>query len=359
MTEHFLTQRPAYLGTNADTSAFASGLGVPQPPRISMDNDRFNLVLASGIRHPTIPASLSLDVVVIGANEHASRVFYGRGHYDPNNAAPPVCYSDNGSAPSANAIQPQSELCVNCRHSVWDQPTPNGNMVPACDTRKKLACIVGGAGDTVFLLSIAPASLGAWRDYVAYLAASQAGPFDVVTRLTYQDKKFKFETIGWLPQNFVAVVQKAMAGPEIAAVVNANDQPFKGALIGYDKPKQIEAPARAPMTFESGQPSPKQIEAPARAPMTFESGQPSPVQEASVAKNSSFVNASVPDPVPARRVRKPKETVVGAGPIPAATFAPPPASPTGFGMDVGATPPNDMQAALDRAFGTNFGAPSR
>src|SRR5271165_93810 len=175
-----ILQRPAYLGDSVPTTSFAAGLGVPQPPRISADNG-FTLLLANGVPHPSIPPSLFLDVVVIGHNPVASRIYY-EGGYDPRNSQPPACYSDNGVGPSSNSMQPQSELCVTCRHSVWDRPTPNGNFVPACDHRKKLACLVAGAGDTVFLLNLPPASLGAWRDYVAYIEGNDSQPFDHVTR---------------------------------------------------------------------------------------------------------------------------------------------------------------------------------
>ena len=128
--------------------------------------------------------------------ENDTRIYYPKGDYDAANPTPPACYSDNGKTASLGAMQPQGEpphLCVTCPRAVWDQPTPRGNLVPACDSRYKIACLVGGApSGKVFLLSVPPASRKAYEGYRRFLKQHHAQPYKVVTNLGYVDKAFTF-----------------------------------------------------------------------------------------------------------------------------------------------------------------------
>src|SRR5215475_2182424 len=83
--------------------AAAEGLSGGAPPRISYRAGRFRYVSGDGaITDSTEHNGVALDVVIIGANEHLSKIYYS-GAYDPNSPenAAPDCFSDNGTAPSS------------------------------------------------------------------------------------------------------------------------------------------------------------------------------------------------------------------------------------------------------------------
>ena len=93
-------QVPAYLAGRTNRtdalSGMIAGLGVSRGPHVSLRGGKFRLVNAVGVESPV---SLILDVIIIGAQYNASRIFYS-GAYDENNPTPPVCWSDNGTGPS-------------------------------------------------------------------------------------------------------------------------------------------------------------------------------------------------------------------------------------------------------------------
>ena len=82
-------QRPAYLANRTQStlaSTLSGGLGVAQPPRISLKDDRFTLLMPNGDRHPAVAPSLTIDVIVVGGNPTASRIYYDAS-YDAADAA--------------------------------------------------------------------------------------------------------------------------------------------------------------------------------------------------------------------------------------------------------------------------------
>ena len=196
-----LANRPNYIEQTTTltlNSALGGGLVGAQPPRISLDNDRFTLFDETGEKHPTVAPSLTLDVVIVGANEHVSRIYYD--DYDRENSAPPVCFSDNGKAPSEQSLQPQHATCFGCPRAAWTKINALGNKVPWCQNRKKIAVLVAGAGETVYLLSVPPKSLThSLQPYMKSLNDQNVPAQWIVTRLTVEDKVLCFDSVGWVP----------------------------------------------------------------------------------------------------------------------------------------------------------------
>ena len=167
--------RPAYLDQLAPPDAFAETIGFVRPPRISMLNDRFNVLDENG--DAVLPPSLQLQVILLWEND--TRIYYPAGEYEPDSAVPPSCYSDDKIRPSENAMQPQHSTCAGCPRAVRDQPSFNGKTtVSACKERFKLAVLVAGAKGKVFLLDIGPASrraYGAYRNLLKHHHAIGSG----------------------------------------------------------------------------------------------------------------------------------------------------------------------------------------
>lgn len=368
-------QRPAYLanrGPSQLAGVLAGGIGTAQPPRISLKDDRFTLLMPNGDRHPAVQPSLTVDVIVVGGNPHASRIFYD-GDYDSTASAAPACWSDNGVAPSANAGSPQSETCAMCPQAVWGSKiSANGSKIPACSTVKKVAVLVGGAGDVVFLLQIPPASLKPWRGFLAHIDTLGASVDEIIVRVKMEDKALAFEAVDFLPQNVYDFAQKIMASPEPDVVCGVKDKPHAPALAAPAPVANgfLAQPAPAPVApTPPAAPVETDEQREAREFAEFKASKAKPAAEppAPAASFGAPVHHGEVEP-PAPRQRAPrgskKETVVGPGPIAVGTFQAPqetakpasfigggaPATPAGFGMAPPTAPGADVQNALAKAF---------
>lgn len=379
-----ITQRPAYLG-ESKTGGFAETIGFARPPRI-IANDGFSVVGDGG--ELVLPRSIDLKVIMLWEND--TRLYYPKGEYDSANPSPPACYSDNRVTPSAGALQPQSDLCASCAHSVWDQPTPRGNLVPACDSRYKVACLVAGAGGKVFLLSVAPSSRKPYELYRKYLKQHNTEANDVVTTLTYSDKQLGFQVADWVDEKTAAFIKKVAATNEPAEIVGSTDKPRTPALPKpeYQPMQQVAGNNLSAPALVAGN------AVPSTTPASF--GEPEPVVEDRPTRPATVVK---PPSQGKPRGRPPKEAPTkemfgdqglqpfadqraaaqfGQAPVapaarPTAQQSPAPSwdSPgsgqglqpfadqrsinqngvQGFGMEAPQAPSSDVQRRLDEAFG--------
>jgi hypothetical protein len=187
--------------------------------------------LDSGAQHPTIPPILSIQVIFVGGNSHVSKT-YMPDPYEKDSPTPPTCWSDNGVAPSDQVAKPESPTCAICPHNKWIGTGPNATP-PECSDRKKTAVLVAGAGDTVFLLDIPPASLKPFRKYMAYLGGEvKHDPEHVLTTLTMVDRVLQFSAAGYVPDELKPKIDQIVASPAPDDVVNEHDRPHQAALAG-------------------------------------------------------------------------------------------------------------------------------
>lgn len=125
------------------TRAAIGGITGGSPPQISIRGSRFRKIDAAG--NEKMLDTLSMDIVIVDANEHVSKLYYDQ-PYDPsaNEYFPPACFSDNGVAPSTSAEKPQSETCAMCPQNAWGSATSalTGKNTKACNDAKKLAVLV-------------------------------------------------------------------------------------------------------------------------------------------------------------------------------------------------------------------------
>ena len=275
---------------------FAAGLGTPVPAHVSLKDDRFTLIDDNGLPSRRTPPSLTLDFVAVGSAPTASRVYYD-GPWDSETAAAPLCYSDDAITPSPNAQQPQSAHCASCPKAEWGKLSPNGNKIPWCSTRKKLAVIVLADGPKVYLLSIPPGSLKPWRAYVQHVESMGTMVPYVITRVAMNDKELSFDPVDHVPEQIANAVDaiardKAL---EIAQIVG------DVAALPKSNVVQLAPPEPEPL---------RELKA---------------VVDSSLANFGQGVQQQAPAPQSEPKKRGPKgrapETVIGAGPIPAGTFA--------------------------------------
>ena len=345
-----------------------SGLGPARPPYVSILGNRFHLVNAAGTKRPVnvVDRALGycLDVIILDANPHTSRIYYREG-FDPNaiDYKPPECWSDNGSAPSVNAREPQHPVCATCPHAAWDKVNALGNRVPDCTMYKKLALLCADddlGGDTVFLLQVPPNSHRPLRNYVSRVGAVRFGDrqldvTDVVTRIFFDagpDGK-QLGTLGFQMSGYIdqiedegdtvrLVMELRSQTAALEALVGVNDKPITSNVVPL--PSRVSAPIPAPA-------APVSIAAPA-APVADapRRGRGRPRKAPAVAQ----AQAALPLDEPARR-QEPEPPA----PAPTASSEPPALPPHRNGItQAPPAPAAEVSAQLAALFGRPIGKQS-
>src|SRR5271166_2799977 len=247
-------QLPDYLKNRpfeAVSDALDRSLGAGAPPVLSIEGDRFTLVDAGGNQQPLSTVEQGVpyaDAVVIHTLPHYSKIYYGSHKYNPNEGSPPVCFSDNGVAPSRNSSEPQSPTCASCQWSAWGSATSEmtGKGVKACKDYQKIALLVTGF-DGVYLLRVPPNSLTAFREYNARFKGSGTDIADVVTRISFERGvrgTLTFKGVSYIDQAIAQIRNDARAKKVTDNLIGLNDVPVSGMLAGPQ-------PAQAQVVMQS------------------------------------------------------------------------------------------------------------
>lgn len=227
---------PAYLkqvdvaALNADLTAHAGG-GFPV---LSIKGKVFAIVRdgeRSVVPHPLDPdsAATSLDVVLVKAGKGTSKVFYMKG-YDPqaSEKQKPDCYSNDGTAPAADATNPQSKKCATCAHNQWgSRVTDKGNSKgKACNDTVRLAVAPAGQLNDPMLLRVPPASIRALGEYGQLLAKRGVAYNMVVTKVGFdkdaESPKLTFKPVGFLDEAGYAEVQEVAESDIVADITGGS-----------------------------------------------------------------------------------------------------------------------------------------
>lgn len=244
-------QRLLPAGQALNQAAIGGMTGFPQPPHISIRGNRFHLVDGNGVED-TI-RDLEIDVIVVDANPVASRIFFGRAYNpDESEGGPPKCWSDNGVAPSQQAMEPQHPNCAGCPQAVWGSETSKltGKGIPACSTRKKLAVIHNGE---LFQFVIPPGSTGNWKAYFESIAKNPNISLNMLkTTVSFDSKKtgiLEFKPTSFISEEEAKLVWDITSDKsQTVKLVGTDDQPLSGdrlALVGQ-KSAQVRQIGSAP-----------------------------------------------------------------------------------------------------------------
>jgi hypothetical protein len=342
------TQLPAYLlnrQSRGSTEDMVAGIGSGIPAHLSITDNRFTLVDASGNEKPV--QTFHLDICIVGSNNNVSRVFYDPSKkYTKGDNAPPLCFSDNGTGPSRQSSTPQSPTCAVCPHAEWGSAVSalSGRGIPACQSGKKLAFIVpGDADEIVYMLKVPPASLKNLQKYVKTLAANSIGsrpaePPDVITRLEFESQGvLKFSPTTLVDEDTYNRTEQVYASDVIRQVTGRDD-------TAIDPSRQLAAPVQTNGALAGPQPG-------RMSPPKEQVLQPSTVQTLQQVLQE-------PSKPPAKRTTKPKAvdapapTVEDGLAIPGFLRRTPEGEKqANFGMVQNApAPSNDVNEALQKAF---------
>jgi len=190
---------------SAVAKALAGGGGGGGGKRISIKGGVFRLI-HDGKQIAAIDERY-LDVVIVQAAEKISRTFYA-GAWDPENPAPPDCWSADGDKPDATAASPQSPTCATCPQNIKGSGQGESR---ACRFNQRLAVVLANDidGDVLQLQLPATSIFGKaegdnhpLQSYARLLAAQSISPEMVVTRMKFdtqkESPKLFFKPVRWL-----------------------------------------------------------------------------------------------------------------------------------------------------------------
>ncbi len=355
------------------TDRLGANLGTRAQPYLSIEGDRLTLVDANGDTDPVMtriekgqakgdeqPGDPCLDCVIVDGGDHPSQIYYGRA-YDPKaeTYSPPMCWSDNGVAPSVNCSEPQASRCEQdptprtipglpgegghggCKWAVWGsgRAAPGSKVVPpACSKYQKLAIMIPG-DDIQFLLRVPPNSLVQLDRYNTKFKGQSFSMVDVVTRISIRDKTLHFSGV-----RNANDAEKAQRDAIWAAKKT-------DALVGRgDKPRQAAAPDPT-WSAISGTKSPAPIASLAASAFVE---QPDPLFAGNAAGTSTppppAAAPAAPSSAPTRRRRGPGRPPKEEAPPTNGSEAPT-AAPFPHGMAQAQEPNADLEASLKSVFG--------
>jgi hypothetical protein len=246
--------------------------GIKLPAHVSIKDNVFALIDDAGNRVHVGP---TLNCVVLDFNEKHSRIFWNKeGEYDPE-GGPPLCFSDNGIAPSSRALEPQAKSCqpdregvTGCRWSVWGSATSkkDGGGIPACQNGLKLAIMVcklekkewipaiPKAPGAVFFLRVPPASLKTIASYGKVVQGlGQQGKLTlpwtgeevdcdmpyVVTQVTFAGTgALQFKAVGYITEQIDGVIEEIPQG-KVDLAVGRDDVPIRGLPAPEARPSEM------------------------------------------------------------------------------------------------------------------------
>lgn len=233
----------------------------------------------------------SIEVVILKAAGHLSKIFYESGYVE-GSTAQPDCWSSNGVTPDAAAPKKQSSACANCpKDAFGSRITPAGKQGKACSDSKRLAIVpLEDLDNEMFggpmLLRVPAASLGDVASFAQKMQALGYPYNSIGVRISFDTKeaypKFVFTAIRPLTD---AEAQKVLAyqnDPRLARILNESSD--------YQAPAAEAAPSLE-QVFEQP-PAPKAAPVP-HDPVTGE------VTEAPKAAPKKAAPKAAPKPAPA------------------------------------------------------------
>lgn len=195
---------------------------------------------------PDVPAPV-LEVVIVKANPHISKVYYPSG-YTEGSDAKPECFSNDGIKPDSSVSKPQCSQCATCPRNAWGSKiTENGAKGKECSDSRRIAVAARGKLDDPILLRVPAGSLKELSAYGKALAERGVSYTDVVTRLSFDNtvahQKLMFKPTAFLEPQEVAQVDATAEGDVVDAILGASE----GEIGGQPAPAQAPAPVAQPV----------------------------------------------------------------------------------------------------------------
>jgi len=217
----------------------------------------------------------SIELVILKANPHLSKIWYENGYVEGSNAAPD-CSAANGLKPDAGVPKPQHTVCATCPKNQWGSD-PRGGKGKACGDSRRLAVVplqdipnesLGGP----LLLRVPAASL---QDMAAFSNSMQSKGYpyySIGVRVGFDAKesypKFEFSAIRPLTDaeaDIVIGMQKSEAVARVVSEPSPAETAQAQALAAASEKPLFEQPPTTQSTV--AQPA-TQVQQPTNPPVT-------------------------------------------------------------------------------------------
>jgi len=262
-----LTTVPDYLKSEGP-SPMAGGLEGNSPrDRIGFKGNRFRLI-SGGLEVATKDEN-HLDVTVVTANPHVSRMYYA-GKYDPEVKAAPDCFSADGITPFAGAANKQANKCNGCPQNIKGSATTDNNKkTRACSFSKRLVVVLDGDADnnlyqvdlksmSIFGEGIPSKGLYTLSGYSRLLQNRGVRVEGITTRMSFDTEssvpKLYFTPQGFLPEARVKEIlklSKSAEALEMATIDSVTVTPdLDVAVSGTQVPVPPKAQPKAAEPFK-------------------------------------------------------------------------------------------------------------
>ena len=170
----------------------AGGIRTASYPRISVDGGKFFLVkegvkqLINDPANPAVPL-MQFNTAIVGWSPTLTKTFY-EGEYTQGDQKEPSCSSEDGVTPDDHIDVPQNASCNGCPQNDWGSAVSkfSGKKTKACEDSKRVA-LLPTADLSMFAmgLSVKPASLKNWSEYVKQLEGMGVALWMVETQITF------------------------------------------------------------------------------------------------------------------------------------------------------------------------------
>ena len=220
----------------------------------------------------------SLDVVVLKANAHLSKIYYASG-YEEGSSAPPDCWSSDGVTPALGVTSPQATKCAICPRGQWgSRISETGAKGKECSDSRRLAVAPSEDMSRAYLLRVPAASLKDLAIYGGSLDKRKAPYHGVVTRIgfdhTVAHQKLTFKAMRWLTEAEFNAMGELVDGDVVSAIVGDSEGVAAPADdIAGERPASLAQPASPPpppaaKAAPAPEPEPAQETAPVEQPAT-------------------------------------------------------------------------------------------
>lgn len=285
-----------------EPSSIAGGLSGGARDRIGLKGNRFRLI--QGGDEVAKKDEPFIDVVIVTASEHVSRIYY-KDKWKPDTKVAPDCFSPDGIKPFDEVPNKQSEKCSECKQNVKGSAiTDDHKKTRACSFAKRIVVWLYGDPDkTLYQMDLKSMSifgdglpnngLYTLSGYAKLLQSKKIRAEAVVTRISFDDES-SVPKLYFTPQQFlkkseydeVVKLANSPEAKELATVDITTLQPDNPDTVTEEKEKEVDpldsALAEvedAPVKTEPKKAEPKKAEpkkeAPKKEPASVEVASPS------------------------------------------------------------------------------------
>ncbi len=249
-----LSKLPAHLeGKSSGNNPFAAAGGSGGMKTLSTKGGEFHVEEGN---YRELLSDYSLDVVILSTNPNKSKVYYAEG-YEEGGFSSPTCYTNNGTAPSEYASEPQSKKCAICPNNQWgSRITDRGGRGKACSDSMRLCVSTADNIDEPMLLKVTATALKTLGAYGAQLAKRGVDPMYVVTQLGFDETKefpsLTFKAVRFIEEDELKTVDKVTKDEKSAIdkITGVADAPISEAGAFKTVPKKEKKAEKAPVKDE-------------------------------------------------------------------------------------------------------------